>query len=91
MHISSIDKSFGLKLQVIKHLPLKHLQTKDELTLQSHFAVGHRFALKHVQRFRKYAVETSRHLLVSLLIIGIYSIESHQQKEDINFNAMQHQ
>ena len=67
-----MDKSFGLKLQVLKHLarlPLGYLQTKNKLTIQSHCATGHRFVLK--TRTKIYDVETSRNLLVSLIIIRI--------------------
>ena len=35
-HISAMNKSFGLKLEVVKHLPLGYLQTKNELTALSH-------------------------------------------------------
>ena len=34
-HILAINKSFGLKLKMVKHLPLRYLQTKNELTTQS--------------------------------------------------------
>ena len=34
-HISTMNTSFGLKLEVVKRLPFCYLQTKNELTKQS--------------------------------------------------------
>ena len=45
-HISAMNKSFGLKLEVVKHIFPGYLQTKNELTTLSHCDVGHRFVLK---------------------------------------------
>ena len=45
-HISAINTSFDLKLEVFKYLPLGYLQTKNELTTPSHCDAGHRFVLK---------------------------------------------
>ena len=45
-HISAMNKSLGLRLKVVKHLPLGHLQTKNELTALSHCDAGRRFVLK---------------------------------------------
>ena len=45
-HISAMNKSFGLKLEVVKHLPLGYLQTKNELTTLSHCDAGHKFVVK---------------------------------------------
>ena len=42
-HISAMNKSFGLKLEVAKHLPLAYLQTKNELTTLSHCDAGHQW------------------------------------------------
>ena len=45
-HISAVNKSFGLKLEVVKYLPLGYLHTKNELTTLSNCDAGHRFVLK---------------------------------------------
>ena len=45
-HISAMNKSFGFKLEVVKHLPLGYLQTKNKLATQSHCNARHRFVLK---------------------------------------------
>ena len=45
-HISAMNKSFGLKLEVVKYLPLGYLQTKNELTTPSRCDAGNRFVLK---------------------------------------------
>ena len=45
-----MDKSFGLKISVLKHLSLAYIHTKTELKTHSHWAVKHRFVLKlHVK------------------------------------------
>ena len=44
-HISTMNKCFGLTLEVVKRLPFCYLQTKIELTKQS-LQCRHRFVLK---------------------------------------------
>ena len=53
-HISAMNKSFGLKLEMVKHLPLGYSQTKNELTTLVHCDAGHRFVLKtHAKTSKK--------------------------------------
>ena len=53
-HISAMNMCFGSKLEVIEHLPLGYLQTKNELTTLSHCNAGHRFVLKtHAKTSKK--------------------------------------
>ena len=41
-----MDNSFGLKIVVLKYMPLAYVHTKNELKIQSNWAVKHRFILK---------------------------------------------
>ena len=45
-YISAIDESFGLKLLVLKHLPVGCIQTKNELKAQMHCAANLTLVLK---------------------------------------------
>ena len=72
-HISVMDKSFGLKLQLIKHLSLGYLQTAAE----------HRFVLKARAKILKIRCG-SKQKFTGFIDYHKDSIESHQQKEDNN-------
>ena len=45
-YISAMDESFGLKLLVLKHLPLGYIETKNELKAQKHCTANLAFVLK---------------------------------------------
>ena len=45
-YISAMDECFGLKLLVLKHLPLGYIQAKNELKAQRHCAANRTFVLK---------------------------------------------
>ena len=41
-----MDDSFGLKLLLLKHLPIGYIQAKNELNAQRHYAAILKFVLK---------------------------------------------
>ena len=45
-YISVMDKSFGIKISVLKDLPLGYIHTKNELKPQIHWAVKRRFIIE---------------------------------------------
>ena len=80
-HISAMNKSFGLKLEVVKHLPLGYLQTKNELTTPSRCDAGHRFILKtRAKTSKKTRLKCgNKQEFTSFIAYHRNSIESHQQ------------
>ena len=46
-HILVIDITFGLKIHMLRHLPLRYLQTENEVNLQGHWAAVHKLVSKH--------------------------------------------
>ena len=75
-----MNKSFGLKLEVVKHLPLRYWQTKNELTTPSRCDAGHRFVLKQrVKISKKTAKVWKQAEIYQFIAYHRDSIESHQQ------------